>query len=366
MTDDAGTFSRISGFERIRHSIADTITLSNFINNQDFTQIEANGGVALVFNNASANISTLQIAATGSTTTVDRLIDNSTNAITVSIESGDGASAATLVLQDEETITFANALATDDFTVTALTSTDAKNIIVTGAGDLISAAAVTSGTAIASVDASAATGAVTFNAGNSAVKVTATGGSGIFTFTGGIIADVITGGSAADALTGGAGADTIVGGAGADAITGGTGADSMTGGSGADTYVEADGTSVAASSSSLSTNVAAGDSLVFGNGVDIITDFTAGTGGDVIDALVAGLPITGIGVAAAAGFVAANTYFLSGSWDSSTKTFVVLADGTGADTAIINGKAATALSANTSIVILVGVDSDDLVAANVI
>jgi len=251
--------------------------------------------------------------------------------------------------------------------VTALTSTDAKNIIVTGAGNLISAAAVTSGTAIASVNASAATGAVTFNASNSAVKVTATGGSGVFTFTGGIIGDAITGGTAADVLAGGAGADTISGGAGADAITGGAGGDSMTGGSGADTFVAAaTAASIAASSTSLTANLAAGDSLTFANGVDIITDFTAGAGGDVLDATNAGVPTSGIGVAVADGFVTNTTYFLSGSFDTSTKQFTVLANGTGADTAIVTGLNATALSANTSFVILIGVDSDDLVGANVI
>jgi len=368
MTDDAAIFGRISGFEVIRHSIADTITLSNFINNQDITQIEVNANVVVTFNNASEKVTTLQINATGSTTTVDRLVDDTTNAITVSIESGDGASAASLVLQDEETITFANARAGDNFTVTALTSTDAKNIIVTGAGNLISADAVTSGTAIASVNASAATGAVTFNAGNSAVKVTATGGSGVFTFTGGIIGDAITGGTAADVLAGGGGADTISGGAGADSITGGAGGDSMTGGSGVDTFVAAEaGASIAASSTSLTAALAVGDSLTFANGVDIITDFTAGTGGDRVDATGNGgaVPTSGLTLAVANGFAANTTYFLSGSFDTSTKQFTVLAAGTGADTAIVRG-AGEALSANTSFVILIGVDSDDFVAANFI
>ena len=368
MTDDASTFARISGFEVLRHNTADTITMSNFINNQGFTRIEVDGAAAITFNNASSNVTTLQINATGSTSTVDRLIDDATNAITVSIESGDGASAATLVLQDEETITFANALATDDFTVTALTSTDAKSVIVTGAGDLISSTAVTSGTAIATVDASAATGAVTFNAGNSTTKVTATAGSGVFTFTGGILGDAITGGLSADALTGGAGADTISGAVGADTITGGAGADSMTGGAGADTFVQTALTNSAAytASSIAGATIAAGDTFTFGNGVDIITDFTAGTGGDVLDngaaAVVANA--TGIGQNKTTGFATATTtYWVSGTYSSGT--FTALADGTGADTLIVFGDATpTALSSRTDFVVLVGVDTDNLVAAN--
>jgi len=370
MTDDAGTFSRISGFERIRHSAADTITLSNFINNQDFTRIEVNGAVAIAFNNASSNVTTLQLNATGSSPTVDRLVDNSANSITVQIESGDGAlTAAALVLQDEETITFSNTLSTDDLTVTALTSTDATSVVVTGAGDLISATAVTSGTKIATVNASASTGAVTFNAGNSAVVVTATAGTGIFTFTGGLLGDAITGGTAADVLNGGTGKDTISGGTGADAITGGIGADSMTGGSGVDTYTQSLTSSVAASGTSVAgTTLAAGDTITFANGVDVISDFTATATGDVLEnsAAVVAAIATGIGQNVTTGFATATTtYFVSGSWVAASSQFIVLADGTGADTLIVLGDATpTTLAAKASMVVLVGVDTDNLVAAN--
>ena len=72
---------------------------------------------------------------------------------------------------------------------------------------------------------------------------------------------VITGTSAANTIVGSAAVDQIDGGAGADTITGGGGNDVITTGSGADTLI-------------LSAT---------GGGVDTITDFTAGTGGDVLD-----------------------------------------------------------------------------------
>jgi len=370
MTDDASTFSMFSGFETFRHSIADTLTMSNFINNQTFKTVQLAGAVAVVLNNVGSTVTAAAIrdGAGGGTLTIDRLVDNTSNAITVSVSASAGTEAATLVLQDEESITFSAATG-DQLTVTALTSTDATTIAMTGAGAVISAAAVTSGTKIATVDASASTGAVTFSAANSAVVVTATAGTGVFTFTGGLLADVITGGNSADVLAGGNGADTISGGVGADGITGGAGGDSMTGGSGVDTYTQTLTSSVAATATSFAgANLAAGDTLTFANGVDVITDFTYGATGDVLEngAAVVTAIATGIGQAVATGFAtAATSYFVSGSWISASKQFIALADGTGADTMIVLGDATpTALTAAASIVILVGIDSDNLVAAN--
>jgi S-layer protein len=79
------------------------------------------------------------------------------------------------------------------------------------------------------------------------------------TITGSSGADVIMGLGGADTLNGNAGADTISGGAGADTITGGTGIDTITTGAGADIIIM---------NQVLTTNR------------DIITDFTAGAGGD--------------------------------------------------------------------------------------
>lgn len=61
----------------------------------------------------------------------------------------------------------------------------------------------------------------------------------------------------------------------------------------------------------------------------------------------------------------AETYFLSGNYDSVTGLFTTTIDGAGADTLVYEGLNANALTDNTSAVILVGVDYDDLVAGNV-
>jgi Ca2+-binding RTX toxin-like protein len=85
--------------------------------------------------------------------------------------------------------------------------------------------------------------------------------------TGGAGADILTGKAGNDTLTGGAGNDVLKGGAGADLLNAGDGADWLHGGLGADTM----------------TGGAGADRFVFGSpddGVDLVTDFTAG---DVLD-----------------------------------------------------------------------------------
>lgn len=67
-------------------------------------------------------------------------------------------------------------------------------------------------------------------------------------------ADIYLGGGGSDTLLGGGGADNLRGGAGADWLTGGSGRDLLTGGAGADTFV-----------------------IKTVSGIDIVTDFTAGT-----------------------------------------------------------------------------------------
>lgn len=64
--------------------------------------------------------------------------------------------------------------------------------------------------------------------------------------------------------------------------------------------------------------------------------------------------------------ITADTFLLAGSYDSNTGLFITTADGAGSDTLIYAGENASALSANSSAVILVGVDSDDLVANHLI
>jgi len=61
------------------------------------------------------------------------------------------------------------------------------------------------------------------------------------------------------------------------------------------------------------------------------------------------------------GFITTTlAYYLSGVYKASTGVFTVLADGAGNSTLVIQGSA-LALSANTTMVVLVGVNSADLV-----
>jgi hypothetical protein len=99
--------------------------------------------------------------------------------------------------------------------------------------------------------------------------------------------------------------------------------------------------------------------------VDIITDFTAGAGGDLLNlsgAVIATLS-SGLAVVPADGFDTITiAYYLSGVYTAPTGVFTVLANGAGNSTLIIQGTAAdTALAANTTMVVLVGVNSADLV-----
>ena len=148
-------------------------------------------------------------------------------------------------------------------------------------------------------------------------------------------------------------------------IDGGINTDSITLGSGSDTVTQEYGDSIAASASSFAgANLAAGDTLTFGNGVDVVNGFTAGANGDMLDTDSGTNASTGIGETIATGFVSGQTYFVSGDYNSDTGLFTTTADGAGSDTLVYEGLNATALNINTSAVVLVGVDSDDLVAAN--
>ena len=251
--NEASIQQAVSGFETLLAAGAAgagvDFTLSNYINNAGFTQIQLGTQGATTsgydFLNVSSSVTTVSVvAATSGTNTFDRLVDSSANALTVQ-NSTSGVGAAQVLTAftalDEETITLTETAATvagaNDLTITTLTVNDLTTLNITSASDVIITNAIVGAGNLATVNAGTSSGAVTVNATASTVAITATAGSGIFTFTGGTGADNISGGNGADFLTGGNGADTISGGAAIDNITGGLGKDSLTGGSGADVFI---------------------------------------------------------------------------------------------------------------------------------
>jgi Ca2+-binding RTX toxin-like protein len=111
---------------------------------------------------------------------------------------------------------------------------------------------------------------------NPAATATATVAEGDINFviTGGSNADTITAGGGADTIDGGAGADSITAGAGADSITAGSGIDTITGGTGNDTIVLGGGTDA---------DVIVTGATASANGVDTVTGFVVGNGGDILN-----------------------------------------------------------------------------------
>jgi len=199
-------------------------------------------------------------------------------------------------------------------------------------------------------------------------------GSDVITSTGSTNV-IISGDLGTDNLTGGSGNDTIFGGDGNDRIAGGTGNDSMIGGAGVDTFIQP----VVAAPNAVSTGasaVTAGTSINFGNGVDIITSFTAGTNGDILSMsgtggsvftaaqILSNTQATAGGTALTAGTV----YAVSGNFANGVFTYA--ANNTGSDTLLMTALANAVFEANTNVlangnqVVLAGVNVAQLLGAN--
>ena len=408
-----GSASGITGFERFQQSTDNAISnMAVFAANAGFTTLTGNAARS-VFTNVNAAVTQLEM--NGNTTTsysMARLTDGLTD--TIDVETTANTSMGTLALGGEETITIDAADGTLTLT-TGLTSTNTKSITVTGdnAVDL----SVADGVNIATVDVSAMTAAFTAEFQASIVPLTVTGstaahvldvntGAGADNVTGSTAGDTIdlnngndtangnaggdtingnggndtiNGGAGDDTIDGGSGNDIISSGTGTDGITGGAGGDSFTGGTGVETYVQATvGSSIAPSAKSTADagNFAAGDTLTFANGVDVITSFSTTTGAagtaasdDKINgAGGAALPTTLIGKAendfnTTGG---ALDFIVSGAWDAATATFTMTSDDLGPDSLFAhstNAGVSDDIMSNTNIIILVGVGTEDAVAA---
>ena len=388
-------FAGVTNIETLRLDAAMTQNLARFTGTT-LDRVNVNVAGAVVVTNASSAVTALG-SITGSTATLSRATNTAADAITVSgITAAGGIAFTALTLNNEDTVTFAQGgmNAGTLLTVTALNAIDVDSIVITGnqnssitvgatgaeAGFGNTGAAVITRTI--TVDASDAVGTVVFNGatalgtqtlvitGSDTAASTLTGGAGNDTITmgnsatgnianGGAGNDVITGGTGADALNGDAGADSISGGAGADTITGGTGADQMTGGTGIDTFVFGIADSVAATANSLTAGgIASGNTITFGNNVDVITDFAAT---DRIDVVNAAAPTTLLGVTTAAVLVAGDSYVAYGTYDSLVGSFTIAAafNATTAKDALLiaDGNGLTAVTSTSYVVI------EDLTAA---
>ena len=133
---------------------------------------------------------------------------------------------------------------------------------------------------------------------------------------------------------------------------------------------------MAASATSLAgAAIAAGDTLTFANGVDLVYNWTAGSD-NIATGDGANIAVTAIGATAnalaGAGVVADINYFLSGSYDTATKVFTIMTDGVGSDMLIMNAQdpgndganANDDISTIANMTIFIGVDTDDIAAGD--
>jgi hypothetical protein len=410
LTDSAAGMSSLKNFEvlRVDPGAADTITLTNFTNST-FTRIDLddNANSLVTLNNLGTGDLNIRIYdGANNIYTLERTADTATDsAVVTSYADNSTTDIADLQMLDEETITIGSSASTSAIDIDDLIVADLTTLNITGSAgvlvnieDTIQAGGTDNNVVLATVDASTATGIVTLDNEVGDVAMSFTGNAtngGVIRVQGTAFADTIKGGSAGDTLLEGnggndtiygyGGADTITGNAGNDTIYGGSGNDEITAGAGADVVYADGGTddinigdadSVAASATSLAAGtIAAGDTLTFANGVDLVYNWTAGTD-NIATGDGANIAVTAIGATAnalaGAGAVADINYFLSGTYNTGTSLFTINADGVGADMLIMNAQdpsnngnpANDDLSTITNITIFIGVDTDDIAAGD--
>ncbi len=266
----------VTGFEYLSQAVTGTQDMAQFTNNT-FTRIIANIANTSAFTNVGSSTNELRfISDSTDTTTFSRLVDNTSNTLTVGANTDAATTLANLIVDDEETLNVTGgAIDSDDYTLT-ITTLDAEDLVtlnVTGDQNtaITNAIASQSTAYLTTVDASAAGGTVSISAANATKALTMTGAAAdASTLTGGTGADTITGGTAADSLTGGGGSDSITGGDAVDTLTGGAGADTISGGAGADII------NGGAGADNLTGGTGADDFYIrdISTGADTLTDFT--------------------------------------------------------------------------------------------
>jgi len=298
----AASSQGVSGFETLRIDTASlTQDMVQFTTNTTFTKVVSNATGAHTISNVGADVTDYSLLNGATTVSFARLLDNSSNALTVTAFTDTASTITSLTIDNEETITIDDGPINSavGLTVTTLHAEDVVTLNITGVANVAITNAIESqATAVlTTVDASGNTGTVDVDASNATLALTMTGptaaaaslagGSGADTITTGSGADVVTGNAGSDTINTKGGADSITAGSGADTITAGEGADTVTGGSGSDSIILTENTvaadlvhinTVYGSSSDSERNTVTGDDNDTGD--DTITGFTWGT--DVI------------------------------------------------------------------------------------
>ena len=289
--------------------------------NSTITGLAIGASAAASFSNVTAaQAANVRIYGDAATTTTIALLDASTNGNldTLTLSFNDGLSAvdtltlASVVAVGTETI---NVVATDNAEISSLAaSTSFTGMTVTGAGTVSITTAALAANTNSVINASAATGAFTYVgtlATANGLKVTGSA-TAANSFTG------ATATTLGDTFIGGAVADTFVNNVTGQATTGG---DVFTGGGGADTFV-------------LRGNVAAGAATTIYATATRITDFTVGSGGDILSLST----------------LAANYTAGTGLGNSFMTAATAVAAGATVITTIGNSSAGAAITAGTSLV----------------
>lgn len=279
------------------NGVAAAVTVTGLSTGASIESIAAHGGdLAVTLTNATGTADVLNLKLNAAAASADFWAINAAGVETVNINS-----------TTTNTIP-ANVTNTLDLLATAHTTLN-----VTGNAELdLSGVALTS---VKTVAGAAFNAGLTVDLTGNANDTTVTLGNGVNNVTGGDGKDTITTGSKADSIDGGAGNDTISSGGGTDTLTGGLGLDTLTGGAGVDRF----------------TYTAAAESQ--GVTVDVITDFTVGVTGDIIDL---SSVLTGVATFAgtASGYGAVLTSLTAGGnatvvFDSSTSMLYVDVTGDG-------------------------------------